>query len=788
LLATLILCAGWIAAICGIVMYLAIFTTEASVIPADLHIIGDNREGGAGPMWGADAMALRDKLAPALQERMVLARTAIANVSDGFRPTQNDALWIDGPLFGVLGWSMLQGKDFSPQDFAEDSESVIISYRFWLDQFAGANDVVGQSIQVEGKKRRVIGVLPRFRAFPYQQKIYLPTRFTPNTPLSSRYLITLLRVNPSERDDLQTLASAVVKQSAEQAAQDSTDSSDARAEAAEVRVLQYAVTGMNRESKFITSLIALFSLLLLALAACNAGGLLLIRWVLRSAELATRASLGATTTRLAAAAIAQALLISLVALGLALVISKFIGEAAQHLLHTSANGSPEYVQFQLGFSALLPMLSALFLSVLVVAAPVVWRLVRGNLSAELKRRERGLSADYRTGKALLFFQCVFAVASLALTVTCLWGEQRANSADFGFRSDRVLVSTIRHSDPAKLQAFVDSLSAKLRRERKVQAVTLGLAAPQYAITTRELRAPLQGPDQPTQVRESAEEISVEFAMVAPDFPGVYPMRLLAGRWFTASASAQDLELVINRDMAKRWFKSTDAAVNQTLLIPEQTNRSEKRYRVIGVVDNARFDIHLNAEKYVAYVLSAKATLPLQVLSILTDYDRPQTLIPRLEQLALEVDESFALSKPMVMSERLRQSTASYSMISNLFLPLGLLAGIMAASGFASLLATLIAQKLRDCSLRRALGAPAARLVAPLLRPLLPSFALGLLIGLLAVAPLIVQVNTLIYGDSLPLLPILLATIFALLLAVALACIRPIWRALSADPMEILRQI
>ena len=70
-----------------------------------------------------------------------------AKVSDGF--------------FRTLGVVPLLGRDFRPgEDLASSQRTVILSYETWQRRFAGKQNVLGQSVNLDDAPSLIIGILP----------------------------------------------------------------------------------------------------------------------------------------------------------------------------------------------------------------------------------------------------------------------------------------------------------------------------------------------------------------------------------------------------------------------------------------------------------------------------------------------------------------------------------------------------------------------------------------------------------------------------------------------------
>src|SRR4029079_3744159 len=82
-------------------------------------------------------------------------------------PVRLQAAKVSAALMTTLGVAPLHGRDFVPSDETTGSAAVIISQRLWQDRFGGADAVVGRSLEVDGRARTVVGVMPAGFTLPY---------------------------------------------------------------------------------------------------------------------------------------------------------------------------------------------------------------------------------------------------------------------------------------------------------------------------------------------------------------------------------------------------------------------------------------------------------------------------------------------------------------------------------------------------------------------------------------------------------------------------------------------
>jgi hypothetical protein len=71
----------------------------------------------------------------------------------------------------------LLGRLFADGDFQPASEPVVVlSHALWEARLASAPTVIGRAIEVDGRRVRVVGIMPRGFAVPNAAQVWLPKR------------------------------------------------------------------------------------------------------------------------------------------------------------------------------------------------------------------------------------------------------------------------------------------------------------------------------------------------------------------------------------------------------------------------------------------------------------------------------------------------------------------------------------------------------------------------------------------------------------------------------------
>ena len=76
----------------------------------------------------------------------------------------------------MLGVSPILGRGFTAVGSrARPGQSVVLSYGFWQRQFAGAPDVINQSVRFNGQPYTIVGVMPATLNFPDASNFWVPS-------------------------------------------------------------------------------------------------------------------------------------------------------------------------------------------------------------------------------------------------------------------------------------------------------------------------------------------------------------------------------------------------------------------------------------------------------------------------------------------------------------------------------------------------------------------------------------------------------------------------------------
>jgi putative ABC transport system permease protein len=166
---------------------------------------------------------------------------------------------------------------------------------------------------------------------------------------------------------------------------------------------------------------------------------------------------------------------------------------------------------------------------------------------------------------------------------------------------------------------------------------------------------------------------------------------------------------------------------------------------------------------------------------------PRAILSAVTEAIHQLDRDIPVKDVKTMDDILAESLSARRFSMFLFAAFAALALVLAAVGIYSVLAYTVRRRLREISVRMALGAQITDVLRMVVREGMTPVAIGLGIGLLGavvlgdlLSKLIFQVKT---TD-----PATLGAVSALLAVVAfLACVIPAYRATRVDPIKALRE-
>ncbi|MFI5228857.1 MAG: ADOP family duplicated permease [Gemmatimonadales bacterium] len=715
----------------------------------------------------------------------------IALSGDG-EPERVDGLKVSPSLFATLGVRPQRGRVFGATDDSTGGvDAIIITDALWHRRF-GAREVVGRTIDVDGKPRTIVGVMPAAFTFPLPGvggqpvDVFLPLRIT------AEY-----RINRGSAYDaylLARLAPGVTLAQSKRAVNELLDGYATRyPEAyrsgwkvvADVFPFRDHATADVRKPL----LVLLGAVGLVLLVACiNVSSLLLARAAARQREIAVRQALGASRTRLAQQFLWESLVLAVVGGALGLLFAVFGAHAIA--LHAPADVLH-------GYDASIDLRVLAVASVVVVATAIIFSLVPAlsqrydTLGTRL--RDEGRSSTAGAARARGRRTLVAAEVAIALILATGAGLMarsfvRALGVDPGFDPNHVVTFRVgipdaKYTTPANVLAF---------DRRAIDALR---ALPGVADASAALRLPLQEPMRILIAVEAHNPATLPIAtgsFVMPRFLETMRIRLLAGR----SVDANDVRgrlpvVVVNDALASHFFGSSANAVGKR--IKWGTAASQDPWlTIIGVTEDVK-DAGLDQKQEWSVYFPALQAPDVNVTGMMRSFSfvargrgDDAALVRDMRRVVRSIDPDMPVVGPTRMTDIAGTSLAGRRFNTYLIAAFALLALALASVGIYGLVAYSVVQRSREIGVRLALGALPASVVRLVIGQGARLACVGIAIGLAGALALTRVMRSLLFDVS-PFDIVSFASAALLLLAVAvLASLLPAWRASRTDPQAVMR--
>jgi predicted permease len=739
--------------------------------------------------------------------------TGEVNLTAGDRPMRVRSANVDEHLLKALGVKPAQGRLFGkgetdvtgppPTPGAPPAGPppappalAILSSELWQTAFGG-RPMIGQTVEVNGAKREVIGIMPPATdVMDNRTQIWLP--------------LGLNRANRQNRGNhylfvIGRLKDGVTAESAQRELNGLIENWGERTgvkghifsalpqfghHILQMEPMREEILGGVSRSIWVLQAAVGFVLLI---ACANLANLMLARAEARYREFAVRRALGASRGRLVRHSMTEGLLLSIVGGALGLVVAK-LGVIA--LIRAYPATLPRTSDITLDPLVLLFTLAVSIATGLVFGLTPITHTRVKTLATTLK--EAGSKGA--TGGARHHIRHALVVAEVALSVVIVIGAgllvrtvYNLTHVDAGFNRARLVtfsmtlpaVNYVPSTRVPKYQRLLDNL----RAIPGVQAATAMTGLP----PNRPLNANDTDIDDYTAGPQGPAENVDYYQNVMSNYFETMGIPIVQGRSFESTDIASSgMVAIVNETLVNTFWKDKNP-IGQRL--KPCCGNQIPWFTVVGVAKDVKqggVDKKTGTELYFFLEQSigrpiAGANAPVTMNVVLRTTLSAAALSQTIERVIREADSSVPVVRFREMENVFAESIERPRLLAQLLSIFAALALLLASIGIYGVLSYVVAERRREIGIRIALGADRSNVITQVMKQGLLLTVIGGALGLVGVFGLNRLIASLLFGvqpTDIVTVTFVIATIAGV---AAIACALPAWRASRLDPNVVLRE-
>jgi predicted permease len=726
-----------------------------------------------------------------------------ADMIDNFGVEANGStrpIWgceVSGQYFEVVGIQPFLGRLLNriDDDHPGASDAAVLSFSTWKNVFSRDPNVVGKMVRINKHPYTVVGVTPE--GFYGTEKMGSLDIFV---PMANQALLGgddwLEKREPHVYSIVRIKDGVTMSQV--QADLDAIAARSAHAYPKEEEKLSFKLTrpGLMGDffgapaRGFLAGVLGLAGIVLLA-ACANLGGLFAARTADRTREIAIRMAIGSSRWRVVRQILAEAV-----------VISIFGGVFACFLAWTVLSGLANWhppSEYPLSFHIqpepsliLMGLLISLFAGVVFGVMPL-----RQILNADPNDAIKSAALQSVKGRrwalrdVLLAAQIALCCVTVTAAFVSLRGLGKAMTMNMGINPQHAVLAKFELNQAGYSPEASDHFQRQLLE--RVSHLP-GVESAGYGTTT-----PLSQDTSDSSVfHEQASDFKPSnrafYAMnygVSPGYFAATGIPLLAGREPSFADTPKTPPVaVVNREFARRLFH-LDAAQASDAVGRYFKNSTGQPVQIVGVVADGKYFSLTEDPASVAFFPITQGPTGHTSLIVRMHPDSTDQAVIELSATVRKVIRDLDVAVPVRVSGPWKNQLGLTFFVAqmataalSLFGAFGLLLSITGTFGLASYT---VSKRLRELSIRVALGAQARQVLSAALGRMLILLASGCAVGMLLGVAASRVLSAIVYQASAQDPFVLAAVAFTLLLTGSLSVAGPVRRALRIDPANVLRE-
>ena len=660
------------------------------------------------------------------------------------------------------------GRTFTTADIQQGERVVLLSEPFWRSRYGGDSTLIGKAITLDRQPHTVVGIMPVGYRLPRLSEavsdVWMPLDL--RNDANGLSLVGRLRPNVTiaaatrELNALYTRSEAGTKDHGEFTTKLSAPSE---------------LVGFRQSLVLLSSAVAL----VLLIACGNVAHLLLARTAARQRELAIRAALGASRVRIVRQLLTESLLLSAAGCVGGVLIG-WLG--LQALVAMRPDSLPELAEARIDRMTLFATALLAAVTGLVVGGLGALHALRHSAHEALKAG----AIAYSQSRGQRRLRSMLVISEMAVSTVLLVGATllvrsiiHLQSIDPGFNPHGLYAVQVNlprsvYATRAARTTFTGQLADRIRGAPGVAAVSIAAGAPP---SRSFMIGALQVEGQPDPKPGTTE--FVDYNGVGPDFFRTMGIKLIEGTTMT-DTSRQARQALVNVGFAKKHWPAGSAIGKRFRVV---YNGKEEWSTIVGVVSNA-FTAGLTSEggTPMLYMSGLDLFEPVLIVRAAPGADP----MANVRTLIAQADPSLPPATVSNIEVAMQRTVAGPRFTMLLLVVFTGLALVLGAVGLYGVMAYAVAQQTREIGIRIALGATRANIAKSVLRRGVAMSFAGAVVGVIGARWGSKLLEHLLYGVARTDSASFIIGVALLMLTAIAACLVPMRRAVSVDPLVSIK--
>src|ERR1044072_3927995 len=290
---------------------------------------------------------------------------ATFNVATDERPEEVNGSRRTPGFFTFEGLPFLLGRDFRPEEAEPGKDHVVIlSHRLWSKSFNSNRDLIGKAIRMNNEPYTVVGVLPPGIYDRFNSQFWVPLSFRPEQiSHDSNNMLVMARL----RDGV-SAGQAQMEGSAGQLQGEFPRTNANRGASVQPLHLNFVTDSTRRNLWLLLGAVGF----LLLIGCVNVANLLFARGTARQREIALRAALGASRTRLFSQFLTESLVLAVLGGALGIFLAVAIIDGIEAVMPPVGTMLPSEANIRISIPVLLLTIASSRLAGLLFGAAPAW--------------------------------------------------------------------------------------------------------------------------------------------------------------------------------------------------------------------------------------------------------------------------------------------------------------------------------------------------------------------------------------------------------------------------------